>query len=159
MSGHVRRPGSVPEFEPTATATYVGVMATILAHITVKPGTEAEWEAIAADLYAKSHEHEDDILRYEYWRGAEERTYYTLLSFPDHQAFIVHQTSDHHETASPNIGRVVEKIRLEWVDPISDSSPLPPTNAQPAPDGADELTLKYTESYAAVIADWWHALR
>ena len=138
---------------------YLAGMATILAHITVKPGTEAEWEAIAAELYAASHAHEDNILRYEYWRGAEERTYYTLLAFPDHHAFIVHQTSDHHETASPNIGRVVEKIRLEWVDPISDSSPLPPTNHQDAPADADDLTAKYTESYAAVVADWWYALR
>lgn len=52
-----------------------------------------------------------------------------------------------------------EAIRLEWVDPISSASSLPPTNAQDAPEGADELTAQYTDSYAARVADWWLALR
>ncbi len=134
-------------------------MATLLAHITVQAGSEARFEAIARELFSRTHADEPDVLRYEYWRGAEERTYYTLLSFPDHRAFIVHQTSDHHEVASPEIGKVVESIRLEWVDPISDACALPPTDAQNAPDGADELTLKYSETYAAQVADWWLALR
>ena len=134
-------------------------MATILAHITIKPGCEEEWEQIARDLYAASHADEDDLVRYEYWRGEGDRTYYTLLSFPDHRSFIVHQTSDHHETAAPKIGAVVEKIRLEWVDPIEGASPLVATNGQPATDDADELTKTYAERYAAIVADWWHALR
>ena len=134
-------------------------MATILAHITVKPGTEAAFEAIAADLYAESHANEDPIVRYEYWRGADERTYYTLLSFPDHRAFIGHQTSDQHEAASPRLREVMESIRLEWVDPIASSSPLTATNAQSPADGADDLTMLYTDRFAAEIADWWLALR
>lgn len=134
-------------------------MATILAHITVQPGSEAQFEAVAAELYAGSHEHDRGLLRYEYWRGADERTYYTLLSFEDHHAFLEHQTSDHHEDASPALGQVIEAIRLEWIDPIEVSSPLPATNAQPAPVGADELTAKYAESYAAVIQSWWQPLR
>ena len=134
-------------------------MATLLAHITIKSGREEEWEAICRRLYAPTHETEPAMRRYEYWRGAEPRTYYTLLSFDDHQSFIVHQTSDHHEEESPNIGDCVESIKLEFVDPISGASDLPPTNHQGAPDGADELTLKYTESYKAQVADWWLALR
>jgi len=134
-------------------------MTTILAHITVKAGCEAEFEAIASKLYAESHELEPDIRRYEYWRGADERTYYTLLSFDDQQAFITHQTSDHHEIASPQIGTVVEAIKLEWVDPMTNASPLAPTNAQDAPADADELTTLYTERFAAQVADWWLSLR
>ena len=134
-------------------------MATILAHITIRPGREADFEEIARELYERTHADEDDVLRYEYWRGADERTYYTLLSFPDHRTFIVHQTSDHHESASPALGGVIEAIRLEWVDPIAGASPLGPTDRQPAPDGADPLTLDYTDRYAAAVADWWHALR
>lgn len=130
-------------------------MATILAHITVKEGAEARFEEIAKRLYDDTHEHETGVHRYEYWRGEHPRTYYTLLSFDDHRTFIVHQTSDHHEVASPALGEVCEKIRLEWVDPIQDSSTLPPTDHQAAPDGADELTLKYTDAYAAQVADWW----
>lgn len=135
------------------------MMATLLAHITVKPGSEERFEGIAQELYARTHAEETGVLRYEYWRGSDPRTYYTLLSFDDHRAFIRHQTSDHHETASPAIGETVESLRLEWVDPIADASPLPVTDAQGAPDGADDLTVKYTDRFAADVADWWLAQR
>lgn len=134
-------------------------MATILAHLTIKPGCEERFEQIATELYDGTHNNETKVQRYEYWRGEAPRTYYTLLSFDDHQAFIEHQVSDHHEDASPQLGEVCEKIRLEWVDPIQSASSLPPTNAQGAPAGADELTLKYTDSYAARVAEWWLAQR
>jgi quinol monooxygenase YgiN len=130
-------------------------MATLLAHITVKPGSEERFEEIARELYERTHAEETGVLRYEYWRGSNPRTYYTLLSFDDHRTFIVHQTSDHHEEASPKIGESVESLRLEWVDPISDASPLPVTAAQDAPDDADELTRTYSERFAAQVADWW----
>ena len=134
-------------------------MATLLAHITVKPGSEERFEGIARDLYARTHEMEADVVRYEYWRGADPRTYYTLLSFPDHRAFIGHQTSDHHEEASPAIGETVESLRLEWVDPIADASPLVATEAQNAPDGASELVATYTDRFAAEVAEWWLSQR
>ncbi len=134
-------------------------MATLLAHITVRPGSEERFEEIARELYSRTHADEPDVVRYEYWRGASERSYYTLLSFPDHRGFIAHQTSDHHEVASPLIGAVVESIRLEWVDPLAGASDLASTGAQDAPDGADELTVTYTERFAAEVADWWLALR
>lgn len=134
-------------------------MATILAHITVVPGSEARFEQIARELHDGTHQNETQLQRYEYWRGEQPGTYYTLLSFDDHQAFIVHQTSDHHETASPALGTVCAAIRLEWVDPIQGSSPLPSTNAQGPPAGADALTLDYTQRYGAKVADWWLSLR
>jgi quinol monooxygenase YgiN len=134
-------------------------MATILAHITVRPGKEAEFEAIARDLYSASHGSEPGLRYYEYWRGADERTYYTLLAFDDHRTWITHQTSDHHEQASPRVGQVIEALRLEFVDPVQGASPLPPTEHQPAPPDADELTAAYTERFAAQVADWWAALR
>jgi quinol monooxygenase YgiN len=130
-------------------------MATLLAHITVRPGSEAEFETLARTLYERTHATETAVRRYEYWRGADPRTYYTLLAFDDHRGFIAHQTSDHHETASPDLGRLIERIRLEWLDPIDGAAPLGPTEMQPAPDDADALTVKYTERYAAMIADWW----
>ena len=134
-------------------------MATLLAHITVRPGAEAEFEAIARSLYERTHATESGVLRYEYWRGSEPGSYYTLLAFDDHRAFVAHQTSDHHEAASPQLGSVIERIRLEWVDPIDGASPLGPTEMQPAPEGADELTAAYTERYAALVADWWAPVR
>lgn len=133
-------------------------MATLLAHITVRPGTEAEFEALSRTLYERTHATETGVRHYEYWRGAAPRTYYTLLSFDDHRAFIAHQTSDHHETASPDLGRMIESLRLEWVDPVPGASTLPPTRMQtPLPD-AGPLTVDYTDRFAAVVAEWWQAV-
>ena len=134
-------------------------MATILAHIAVKPGCEERFEQIARDLHDATHAKEDNVLRYEYWRGQEPCSYYTLLSFEDHRAFIEHQVSDHHEEASPALGEVCESVRLEWVDPLAATPALSQTDMQPAPEGADALTEKYTERFAAQVADWWLALR
>lgn len=134
-------------------------MSTILAHITIRSGKEAEFEALARELYEASHATETGLRYYEYWRAAADRTYYALLAFDDHRTFIRHQTSDHHESASPRLGPMIESIRLEYVDPVAGASPLPATEHQDAPDGADALTVDYTERYAAAVADWWSALR
>jgi quinol monooxygenase YgiN len=131
-------------------------MATILAHITVRPGSEGRFETIARELYSDSHRLEPRLRRYEYWRGQSERSYYALLAFDDHRAFIEHQVSDHHESASPRLGPIIESIRLEYVDPVAGASDLPPTEHQPAPPDADELTVAYTERFAATVAGWWH---
>ena len=93
------------------------------------------------------------------WRGAEPRTYYTLLAFDDFRTFIGHQTSAHHESASPQLGEVIEGLDLEWVDPIQGASDLPPTESQGPPPGADELTIDYSTRFAAQVAEWWKALR
>lgn len=134
-------------------------MATLLAHITVRPGAEADFEEVARTLYERTHATESAVIRYEYWRGRDPRTYYTLLSFDDHRGFIAHQTSDHHESASPELGRLIEDLTLEWVDPIEGASELPPTKMQPPPEGADDLTVAYTERFAALVAPWWEPLR
>jgi hypothetical protein len=39
-------------------------MATILAHIRVKPGQEARFEQLAADLYRSTHRSEQAVRRY-----------------------------------------------------------------------------------------------
>ena len=134
-------------------------MATILAHITVKPGCEKQFEQISCQLYQASHGSEPGLLRYEYWRGADPQTYYTLLSFSDFRAFIAHQTSEHHEIASPQLGSVLAGLRLEWIDPIVGGSELPPTAAQDLSDSVDELTRVYAKRFAAQIAPWWDEVR
>jgi len=134
-------------------------MATLLAHITVRPGSEAEFESLATTLHERTHATETGVRRYEYWRGSEPRTYYTLLAFDDHRAFIAHQTSDHHEAASPQLGSLIERLRLEWLDPVEGACELPPTEMQPAPTGSGDLTVAYTARFAAAIADWWTPLR
>ena len=133
-------------------------MATILAHITVVEGAEQRFEQIAADLFGATHGVEHGVRRYEYWRGAQPRHYYSLLAFDDFRAFITHQTSDHHETASPALRDVIESIRLEWLDPVPGASDLPPTAMQDALPDASELQALYTQRFAAQIAPWWAAV-
>ena len=134
-------------------------MATILAHLKVREGSERAFEEISRGLYEASHAGEKGLLRYEYWRGSEPRTYYTLLAFDDFASFIAHQTSDHHEAASPKLSGVLEGLRLEWVDPVDGASPLPATNAQDLSQAADALTRLYAERFAAQVAPWWGQLR
>jgi quinol monooxygenase YgiN len=134
-------------------------MATILAHLTVKPGREHLFEAIAAELYRATHASETRVRRYEYWRGEQPGTYYTLLSFVDEEGFLEHQTSDHHETAGPRLNDVIARIRLEWIDPMQSASPLNPTNRQPLKPKASALWSMYHERYAAKVQEWWSPMR
>lgn len=133
-------------------------MATILAHIRVREGLEARFEELAAELHRATHASETAVLRYEYWRGSEPRTYYGLLAFADYAAFLAHQTSPHHEEATPGLGEVIEEIRLEWVDPLRSASPLPAT-APRVPPHADPTTQRAARLFAAHVAEWWQPLR
>jgi quinol monooxygenase YgiN len=134
-------------------------MATILAHLTIKPGREQLFEAIAAELYRATHSNETRVRRYEYWRGEKPGTYYTLLSFVDEDGFLEHQTSDHHESASSRLGEVIAGIRLEWIDPMQAASPLSATNRKPLKPKASALWSMYHERYAAKVQDWWEPMR
>jgi quinol monooxygenase YgiN len=134
-------------------------MATILAHITVREGAEREFEEIARGLFGASHAAEPGLVRYEYWRGEAPRTYYTLLSFVDFAAFIEHQASDHHETASPAIGRLVEKLRLEWVDPVAGAAPMGESRPMDLSGDQRELVRKYARLFAVREAEWWDGVR
>jgi len=133
-------------------------MATILAHIQVKAGSEQDFEATARDLYQATAD-EPGKRYYEYWRAATPGLYYCLLAFDDFNAFLEHQTSDHHESASPRLGELIEQLRLEWVDPVLGASPLPATDSQPLAGDADELTTQYHELFGVEMQDWWMPLR
>lgn len=133
-------------------------MATLLAHIRVRPEGAARFEELARELYRASHR-ENALRRYEYWRGEEPYTYYTLMSFDDYLGFLTHQTSAHHEEASPALREVIEVLRLEWLDPITGASPLVPTETQDLPEGASDLEREYSVRFAAAIQEWWLSLR
>ena len=132
-------------------------MATLLAHLKIKPGKEAAFERIAEEMYRRSHGEEAAVRRYEYWRGAEPGTYYCLESFPDFIGFISHQSSDHHE--SFDFGSVLADIRLEFVDPVGSASPLTATEHTPLPPDASELERAYYARYPDIRQDWWLDLR
>ena len=136
----------------------VGKMSTILAHIKIKKGMEARFEEVEAELWNLTHTKEENVRRYEFFRGAEEGQYYGLLSFDDFNGFVKHQASPHHEGAS-GLGEVIESINLEWVDAVSNCSDLAPTDYQPIFDGANEVQQKYHTNFAPDVQDWWRAVR
>lgn len=134
-------------------------MATLLAHITIKVGEERRFEELARAMFERTHADEPAVRRYEFWRGAEPRTYYCLESFADANGFLVHQTSDHHEGYGPDLRDVIESMRLEWVDPIGGASPLVSTNDQPLPPDASDLMKEIYPRFSKLAADWWSAMR
>lgn len=133
-------------------------MATLLAHIRVRPGQEQRFEQIAQELHDATHARERDVRRYEYWRGAERGTYYALESFDEYAGFLAHEDSPHHVAALPALREVMQDIRLEWVDPVAGASPLTPTDLTPPSDAIDREDA-YPERYGARIQDWWLSLR
>jgi quinol monooxygenase YgiN len=133
-------------------------MSTILAHISIHPGREAEFEDLVRTLHAATQA-EPGKHHYEYWRGATPSLYYCLLAYENFNAFINHQTSDHHEQASPILGELIADMTLEWVDPVGGASDLPATASQALPADANELTTTYHGLFAAQLQDWWQPLR
>jgi quinol monooxygenase YgiN len=132
-------------------------MATFLAKITIFEGKEAAFEETARMMWEATHAHEPNCRRYEYWRGAEPRSYYCLESFTDYQSFIGHQASPHHE--APDFGSMLESIDIEWLDPLQGASGLTPTESQAMPDDSSDLMKQYAEGFPVVMQAWWKALR
>jgi len=129
-------------------------MTTLLAHIKIKPGAEAQWEAIMADMIAQTWGTETGVQRYEYWKGEAPNLYYCLLSFDDKWTFYRHQMSPHHE--GHDFAAVLEDIRLEYVDPVKGAGGgLPPTLDPALPEDADADLRTAQERFPLVIPAWW----
>ena len=128
-------------------------MATLLAHIKIKPGGEAVWEAAMAKLVENTLANESEVIRYEYWKGQEPNSYYGLLSFTSKHAFFVHQDADYHRDGG--YGEVIEDIKIEFVDPVADASPLPRTENPPLPDDASDGMREWEDISPVEVADWW----
>jgi quinol monooxygenase YgiN len=134
-------------------------VATLLVHIRVRAGMEARFERVVAGLYRQTHEREPAVRRYEYFRGADPATYYCLLSFDDYRGFLAHQSSDHHESAGPELRELTDEMRLEWIDPLQQASLLAPTDPQPLPPDASPVAAHYHERFDPIGEPWWDALR
>ena len=128
-------------------------MATLLAHIEINPGKEDKWEAIMADMVRQTFEQEDEVLRYEYYKGQKPNFYYCLLSFTDKWAFYLHQGSDYHE--GHDFADVIASIELEYLDPVQGASGLPATGNPPLPEDASEQLRQIEATFPIAIADWW----
>ena len=129
-------------------------MATLLAHVTIKPDFEDHWESIAKRVFSGTHENETGCVRYEYWRGTDERTYYVLLSFESFNDFIIHQVADYHHNT--DFKDCFEKFRLEWVDPIRGASPLNESQTSgPTDENKNNVWSQYVKNHSVQTPDWW----
>jgi len=128
-------------------------MATILAHIEIKPGTETQWEAIMSDMVSQTFAHEEGVLRYEYFKGQSPLHYYCLLSFEDKMAFYVHQASDYHE--GHDFASVLADFTLEYLDPVKGACALPPTLNSPLPSDATDALRAAEALFPINVAAWW----
>ena len=68
-------------------------MATFLARIKVSEGKGTAFEEVARNMFRDIHTQEPSCRRYEYWRGAEPRTYYCAAN-PQN---LTEETVDHDE--------------------------------------------------------------
>lgn len=134
-------------------------MSSLLAKIQIHPGKEAEFEDVMAYMYRQTHDTEDGVLRYEYWRGREPGFYYCLLSFRDALAFWRHQASDHHEGEMQRFAACIAELDLETIDPVRQASPLPPTLEGELSEEESELVCQQAELYPITVAPWWKAHR
>ncbi len=132
-------------------------MATLLCHIEINPGKESEFEAVMKEMYRRTHAEEPNCIRYEYFRAAKENSYYCLLSFTDYGSFLEHQVSDYHEGF--DFASMIKSLELEWVDPVTDASPLIPTELGQVADSASAIIKAAAEAYVVNLQDWWQQHR
>jgi quinol monooxygenase YgiN len=93
-------------------------MLAIIAKITIKPGSESEFEAIASELAAKVNANEPGCQLYVCAKAAAPQTYFFLERYDDEAAIAAHRASDHfkemgkkmgaHMAAPPEIERLSE---------------------------------------------------
>jgi quinol monooxygenase YgiN len=132
-------------------------MATLLCHIEINPGKEPEFEAVMKEMYRRTHAEEPNCIRYEYYRGAQPNTYYSLLSFTDRFSFLQHQISDYHE--GYDFAAMIKSLEMEWVDPVADASPLIQTESGEIPDTANETIQTAAQTYVINVQSWWQQYR
>ena len=134
-------------------------MSTLLAKIQIHAGQEKEFEEVMAYMYRQTHDTEDGVLRYEYWRGSEPGFYYCLLSFKDALTFWRHQASDHHEGEMARFARCIADLDLEVIDPVQQASPLPPTEEGMIDETESDAVKGAASAYPIAIKAWWMAHR
>jgi len=132
-------------------------MSTLLCHIEINSGKEKDFEAVMKEMYRRTHAEEEHCIRYEYFRGAKEGSYYNLMSFTEGYNFLEHQVSDYHEGF--DFEAMIKSIDLEWVDPVQDACPLHPTEAASIPDTASDEVKAAADMYVIAVQAWWHQHR
>lgn len=77
----------------------------VIAHLTVKDGKQAEFEAVAKDLIEKVRANEPGCLMYELFKEKDSDTeYYFMEKYADKDAIAAHGASDYFQAAQPALG-------------------------------------------------------
>ena len=94
-------------------------MLAVVAHIKVKEGTQADFEAVAKQLVEKVNENEEGCVLYQLHKGDDPLVYTFLERYKDQAATEAHRKSDHFRTLGRAMGEFMdgppEIIRLTQV--------------------------------------------
>ena len=100
-------------------------MSSLLAHIKIAEGYEQKFEDVSRELYKKSYENEDCIIRYEYYRGREKIHIILFLFIPHILIFFLStRLVSITNKQRGNYGDIIESIDLEWLDGIENANQL-----------------------------------
>lgn len=130
-------------------------MCTFLAKIQIHPGKETTFESVMRAMYKATHDTEQQVIRYEYWRGRQPGFYYCLLSFASTADFWRHQASDHHEGEMQRFVECIAELDLETVDPVQGACPLPTTEPGTLAPSAPEQLTEQAKLFPVSLAQWW----
>lgn len=96
-------------------------MTTFIATLKVKPGLEAEFERLQAELSQLSHAAEPDMCVYDVIRHKEQAgTYIVYARFKDEAAFQLHmQAPDHDRLVPPILATLAKDMDLQFFDYVA----------------------------------------
>jgi quinol monooxygenase YgiN len=96
-------------------------MTCFIATLKIKPGQEAEFERLQAELSQLTHATEPDTAVYDIIRSRDNpNTYVVYARFKDEAAFTLHQGTDFHERLVPPILATVDgEMDLKFYDFIA----------------------------------------
>ena len=92
----------------------------IVATLKIKPGKEAEFEAVFRELQAAVKANEPGALQYEVFKSkAHASTYIVMEQYNDEAALAAHRTTPHMAAAGPKLGAVLDgRPGIELLDKL-----------------------------------------
>jgi quinol monooxygenase YgiN len=83
-------------------------MLAVFVTIKLKPGTEAEFEAVAKQLVAKVNANEPGCKLYQLSRSDKPDTFYFMERYVDQAAVDAHRASEHYKTLGRQMGAFLD---------------------------------------------------
>lgn len=80
----------------------------IIATLKIKPGKEAEFEAVFKDLAAQVKQNEPGCLLYDLFKSKEASTYVVMEQYASGEALAAHGKTAHYLAAGPKLGAVLD---------------------------------------------------